>query len=138
MTTYTYTAISLGNFDDLDTSDGGNTKSEQASRLLTKSFGSNTDPLYDYRTEITVDDVDGSGLIDEDNGTHEPISYDGSSAGTTLDSTNIYSIEITYVTSSGLDVVTVDATIIQDSAGNLFLLGDGLAAFEAGPIQSIR
>lgn len=136
MALFTYNALSLGPFGDLDRSDGGNTKSEQSGSLVGETFGSAVDPLYLHEVDITYDDANNNNLIEEDLGTVESISYPGSS-GATLDSTITYTITITYIATSGLPPATIDVLIIQDSTGELFLIGDGIAELEAGGIESI-
>lgn len=136
MTIYSYDAIDLGTFRDLDPSDGGNIRSEQAGRLLNQTFGSAGDPLYDHRTAISLNDVNSDGTILEDIGTKEPLLYPGS-VNVMLDSTIVYQITITYAGVSGLPPATINATLVQGSDGQLFLLGDNLAAFEAGAIESV-
>ena len=130
----TYTTLSLGSFSDLDRSDGGNTKTEKASDLEGVTFGSAAAPLFDQRVDVTFDDADNSGTIEEDQGATEGVSYAGSLPGTTLDSTQTYDITVTYKDGT-TDTTTV--TIVQDSNGELFLIGDGNVVLEAKAVESI-
>jgi hypothetical protein len=62
MPNYTFKAIYIGTFSDLDP-DEANWTSENASALVGKSFGSNQDPLYKQLEDLTLEDVDGDGVF---------------------------------------------------------------------------
>lgn len=135
MADFVYSAISLGTFTDLDPSDGGNTKSEQAGKLVGVTFGSSTSPLYADVTDITFSDTSGDGTVQEDLRADEGLSYAGSAPGNTLDSTITYSVTINYTNGTSVSGVTV--TVVQDTSGNLFLVGDGTDELDNGGIESI-
>jgi hypothetical protein len=144
VTDHTYQAIHLGHHAPLDPTEGtGNHLSENAEALVGATFGSPETPLHLSRVLVTFSDLNNNGIISEDGGAGEPISYDLGAGRVTslLDSTVTYSLRITYGPDR-LDPVTVSVGILQDEAGNLFLLAPAdytsvSQALAAAPIQSI-
>ena len=146
MPVYTYEMLFLGNGPPLDTVEGsGNFVSENAAALIGVTFGSTSAPLHFRQVLVDFTDLNSDGAVAEDQGQDEPITYDLGSGPVTalLNSTVAYSMTITYGPASGRPPVTATAGILQDSLGNMFLLGPATAsastiALGAAPILSIR
>lgn len=143
----TYEALYLGSFTSLDPVEGrSDTTSENANLLVGLTFGGSGSPLYDQIVNLTLNDANNNGIVTEDpNRSAEPISYDLGSGTVTsnLDSSQSYTVTITYGPNSGLSPVTVTLVVAQDDLGNMFIVppvtNDATAAaLAAGPIESIH
>lgn len=142
---FTYEMLYLGTAPPIDPVEGaGNFTSENAATLVGQTFGSPADPLFERQVLVDFDDADNNGFVAEDAGGAETLTYDIGSGPVTvpLDSTVAYSVTITYGPASGLPPVTVTAGVLQDEAGNMFLLGpatlsSSTTALGAAPIRSI-
>jgi len=148
MASRTYETIYLGTFASLDPTEGtNNTVSENASALVGQTFGGAGKPnqLWNNLTNVTINDTNNNGTVTEDPpASAETITYNvGAGVQTVkLDSTQSYSVTITYGPNTGLPPATVTVVIAQDDSGNLFLVpptttGATATAMGAGPIQSI-
>ncbi len=142
---YTYEMIYLGTFASLDPTEGTNNfVSENAAALVGQTFGSTGDPVWENIVVVAMDDANNNGTIAEDAGQGEFLTYDigAGVVSSRLDSTVAYTMTITYLPGSGLPPATVTAGILQDEAGNIFLLGPQTAgasntALGAAAIQQI-
>ncbi|WP_415920412.1 Hint domain-containing protein [Tateyamaria sp. SN6-1] len=114
MTVFNSQMIYLGNFADVDPTEG-NTNSENAADLLGKYSGFTIE-------NVQVDDADSDGQVldDEFGETSETVSYDlGAGPQTQLiDSTNVYNASIKLADGS---IVTTPVTVIQMQNGDVFL-----------------
>jgi hypothetical protein len=139
-----YEAFYLGNRPDLDTNDI-NAVSENANSLNGTSFGTAGQPLFKDIVNLTLDDVSGDGVVNEDGLFHNPVSYNLGSGvvNSTLDSSQTFNATIIYDPSSGLPNANVILTVIQDDLGNVFIVppvtaGATSLALTAGRIQTIN
>lgn len=136
MPDYTFDAIYLGVYAELDTNEANMTV-EQASTLVGTTFGGHGDPLWDKVTEITLEDADSSGsTLEDDMGqSAEDMTMGGVSAS--LDAALIYNVTITYTDGTSASSALVMG---QDDMGRLFMLpfSSGTGALDDGYIRSIR
>ncbi|MFZ7093079.1 Hint domain-containing protein [Primorskyibacter sp. 2E233] len=138
----TFDVFFLGNIADLDPTEG-NSAAENAGTIVGSTFGSAGDPLYDHIQSLSPGTAGFSGGntsgYDTDNlVTNDQFRIDGG-ADQTFDSTVIYNATITYFDGT---TATITATLIQDTAGNLYLLPETAAgaeqdALEAASIRSL-
>lgn len=140
--TVTIRAISLGSFRELDTFEllGG---ANNASSLVNRSFGGANAPLTDRLVDMTLGDGNHDGQISFANHTAgtEYISVGG--VRQAVDTGIVYNGTVTYA--DGTSRQNVPLRIIQDGAGNLYLMPpsasadpDEVAAMTQKPITSIR
>lgn len=140
--TVTIRAISLGSFKELDTRElfsGAN----DASALVNRSFGAKNAPLTDRLVDMTLGDGNHDGQINFANHTvgTEYISVGG--VRQAVDTGVLYNGTVTYA--DGTSQTNVPLRIIQDGAGNLYLLPPSasassteVAAMTQKPITSIK
>jgi Ca2+-binding RTX toxin-like protein len=141
----TFNWIFLGNSTTVLDPTEGNFNAENANLLVTQTFGSATNPLYDRITQATMINIGGNATaLDQDNtASNDQFSTDiGAGVQTfTFDASVIYNATVTYANGT---TGNVTAVIAQDTAGNLFLAPEPFAApapdtavYEALPIVSI-
>lgn len=132
----TFTAVSLGQFADLDPNEGNST-AENAGALVGVTVGGIGSPLVNEFVEWSAigkarDEYQSSGKPTQN------FQVDGGNPEK-FDSAVSYTATITYADGT---TASVTVTVAQDTSGNLFLVpsaitGADLAALEAGPLQSI-
>ncbi len=139
----TFTWIYLGNTATVLDPTEGNTTAENAALLNGTTYGSVSDPLLGRVKTATLNDVGGTvGTMDADNTVvNDTFTTDiGSVTQTfTFDIALSYNATITYVNGS---TAIVTAVIVQDTAGNLYLVPELTAnpdttAYQALPIRSV-
>lgn len=122
----------------------GNTNAENAADLETETFGSGANPLFQNITRATMINNGGAGdaLDQNNNSANDRFSTDiGSGAQAfRFDAAANYTATITYADGS---TATVNATVVQDTQGNLFLAPprtntSDVTKLLAKPIESIR
>ena len=138
----TYEVLFLGNIAALDPTEG-NTVSENAASIVGTTFGSAGDPLA-FGSQQVMSPVDTSSVdpnaYDKDNTVaNDTFSIDGGPAQT-FDTVVIYNVTIHYT--DGTPDATASVSLIQDTAGNLYLApeysaGPDVTALGAARIESI-
>ena len=139
MPNYTFKAIYIGTFSDMDP-DETNWTSENANALVGMSFGSNQNPLYQQIEDLTLEDADGDGITQENDmgQTPEDVTFQGASSE--LDSVVEYTVRLSFVGGGQVEATMV---ALQDDMGRVFLApyADGSIendVFDDAPIQSIK
>ncbi len=143
MSTVNWSAIYLGNMADLDT-DESDRPAEGAGTVPT-TFGSVAEPLSDNVITLQSESTDGNTRMTRDNdATTDRITYETSPGGPTQTSTldTIFNASLQVTFDDGNTLSNSAFYIVQDTDGNLFLLGDDFA-FSSGtlgskPIDSIE
>ena len=128
MPTVNWSAIYLGNLADLDT-DESDRVAEGAGTVPT-TFGSVANPLSDDVITLQSDSSDGNNRITRDNdATTDTITYETSPGGPMQTSTldTIFNASLNVVFADGSDINSSGFNIVQDTDGNLFLLGSDFA-----------
>ncbi len=138
----TFDVFYLGTAADIDPTEG-NSASENAGALVGTTFGSIAAPLFNQIQSFAPGTAGFGGGntagYDVDNTvTNDQFTIDGG-PDQTLDGTAIYNATITYADGS---TATITATLVQDTAGNLYLMPEATvnadqAALEAMPIRSL-
>lgn len=138
----TFNVFSLGTGPLIDPTEGNQT-SENASALVGMTFGSVGNPLYGAAQTFspgTTGFASGSTTAYDSNntGTTDTFRINGG-ANQTMDGVTLYSATITYANGT---TATIGAIIIQDTAGNLYLMPQltqnaSQTAMEAGAIRSL-
>jgi hypothetical protein len=139
MPNYTFKAIYIGTFSDMDP-DETNWTSENANALVGMRFGSNQDPLYQQIEDLTLEDADGDGITQENDmgQTSEDVTFQGASSE--LDSVVEYTVRLSFVGGGRVEATMV---ALQDDMGRVFLApyADGSIrndVFDDAPIKSIK
>lgn len=139
MPNYTFKAIYIGTFSDMDP-DETNWTSENANALVGMSFGSNQNPLYQQIEDLTLEDADGDGITQENDmgQTSEDVIFQGASSE--LDSVVEYTVRLSFVGGGRVEATMV---ALQDDMGRVFLApyADGSIrndVFDDAPIKSIK
>ena len=136
----TFNVILLGQFANIDTTEG-NFTSENASSLVGMTFGGEGDALVNDFQTLSANSFSGGHSTAYDmnnNNSNDSFSIDGGPAQT-FDGTAVYNATITYVDgTSG----TFTAVIFQDTDGNTYLAPEfsdnaDMAVLEAGAIRSL-
>ncbi len=138
----TYEVLYLGNIAALDPTEG-NTVSENASSIVGMTFGSAETPLA-YNAQHVMSPIDTTSVdpnaYDKDNTVaNDTFSIDGGPAQT-FDTVVIYNVTIHYA--DGTPDATASVSLIQDTAGNLYLAPEytsnpDVATLGAAPIASV-
>ena len=139
-----FNALYIGNFRDLDTIELFSLNPElAASTFANTTQGSASDPLYNHVTTITPNDTNRDGEIKFNNsfGRQETISYtlDGQTYSREIDTGfSVTGVTITRQLPDGTtDTATTTVRIIQDTAGNVFMIPPPTAESVPGEIEAI-
>jgi Ca2+-binding RTX toxin-like protein len=118
MTTNTIEAFYLGVFGDLDTNET-NWTADNPGALIGSRYGSGSDPLHASIDMLTLNDLNNSGaILENDRGqTAEPLIYQGVSSK--LDTVIDYNVTVTFIDGT---TATTSMSILQDEAGRMFLV----------------
>lgn len=138
MSSFTYDALFLGVYSDLDP-DETDWDVENAASLVGTTFGNSSSPIYQSIERLTVSDADSDGAANENDMGQAADSFTVNGASSNIDSALSYDVTITYADQT---TATVAMIMAQDESGRLFLLppptGAGNSVLDDGPIESIR
>lgn len=138
----TFEVLYLGSVAELDPTEG-NTTSENAASLVGVTFGSAADPLafgaQRVMSPVDISLVDPTAYDKDNTVANDTFSIDGGPPQA-VDTVVIYNVTIHYT--NGTPDATASLSLLQDTAGNLYLLpeysaGADATALGAAPIESL-